>query len=80
MKYKYRDYKYNKRKFWNCEEADYQYHEFMEYIWRPSLEKIRELVKEYRPDYDTHSESEDCQEIENKEQKESSDVFDNEKK
>jgi hypothetical protein len=60
MKYKYRDYKYNKRKFWNYEDADHQYYEFMEYIWKPSLEKIRQLVKEYRPDYDTLSEGEDC--------------------
>ncbi len=34
------------RKFWNVEEAPYQYMELCQYIWHPSSAKLKELHKE----------------------------------
>ena len=44
-KRKYRDYKYKNRKFFNYEEADQQYNEGVEYIWKPSVDKVKLLYE-----------------------------------
>ena len=43
VKRKFRDWKYNKRHFWNDEEAEYQYFAGKE-MWQESVAKIRELA------------------------------------
>ena len=42
---KYKDYKYNKRRFWNDDKAELQYYNLNIYIWKPSVEKIEELLR-----------------------------------
>ena len=42
-KKKYRDFKYNDRTFWNCEEAHQQYNELVKYVWKPSVAEIKKL-------------------------------------
>jgi hypothetical protein len=48
VKRKYRDHKYNGRKFWQSEDADTQYALGVEYIWKPSVKKVRDLCVRYR--------------------------------
>lgn len=48
VKRKFRDWKYEGRKFWNNEEAERQYAEGLDYIWKPSVirySKVLEVLK-----------------------------------
>lgn len=47
VKQKFRDYKYNNRKFWNHEEANRQYAELVECVWNPSVITISNMIAKY---------------------------------
>ena len=44
VKKKYRDFKYDGRKFWNWENSHQQYAECVEYIWKPSVDNLKKIL------------------------------------
>ena len=44
-KQKYRDFKYDNRRFWNCNEAHQHYHELVEFVWKPSVKELKEIIE-----------------------------------
>lgn len=48
IKKKFREYEYNDRQFWNYQEAEIHYSDFLVNIWKPSVKKFIELMGFYR--------------------------------
>jgi hypothetical protein len=48
VKHKFRDWKYDKRTFWNSDEAGFQYFEGIVYIWKPSVNHYLEIANTIR--------------------------------
>jgi hypothetical protein len=45
VKKKYKEYKYDGRKFWNHEDAQNQYEMCTTHIWKPSVIKLSQILK-----------------------------------
>lgn len=50
IKEKYNDVKNKNRMFWNYDECDEQYSDFIKYVWKPSLIKLKQLISIHRKD------------------------------
>lgn len=51
MKYKMREARDKGRKFWQSDDAEYQYQEHLQHFWKDCVVELREIIEKYRKNF-----------------------------